>query len=237
MKKGLELCDRLIVTTEPLKDAYQSDIDDIVIVPNYLEKAIWGELKSKRRQGAKPRVGWAGAMQHHGDLELLIPVMEATKDEVDWIFFGMYIKEIKHMIKEFHDPVKLEFYPEKLATLNLDLAVAPLERNKFNEGKSNLRLLEFGVLGWPIVCSDIFPYQKGPVTTLPNKSSAWINAIREKVSDLDALAKEGDTLRQWVLDNWMLEDHLEEWLQALLTEQKFQALVNRLTVKQQLEQS
>jgi hypothetical protein len=31
-----------------------------------------------------------------------------------------------------------------MASLNLDLAIAPLEINPFNESKSNLRLLEYG---------------------------------------------------------------------------------------------
>ena len=42
-----------------------------------------------------------------------------------------------------------------------------------------------------------------------------MKAIRERVNDLDALAAEGDQVRRWVLSNWMLEDHLEEWLDAL----------------------
>jgi len=51
---------------------------------------------------------------------------------------------------------------------------------------------------------------------VPNDPVAWIEAIRERVHDLDAAEAEGDRLRRWVLEGWMLEDHLEEWLRALL---------------------
>ena len=65
---------------------------------------------------------------------------------MDWVFFGMCPEEIKPYIKEEHAFVDIEAYPEKLASLNLDLAVAPLEEHDFNIAKSNLRLLEFRIL-------------------------------------------------------------------------------------------
>jgi len=214
----LSLCDRLIVTTEPLAHAYGKMIDDIRVVPNYLERERWDSLVSKRRQGARPRVGWAGAEQHQGDLEVLSEVVKATADEVDWVFFGMCPEEIRPYIREFHSPVSFDNYAAKLANLNLDLAVAPLEHNRFNEAKSNLRLLEYGILGWPVVCTDIHPYCGAPVARVPNNPRAWIGAIRDRIHDLDATEREGEQLRQWILEHWMLEDHLDEWLAALLSD-------------------
>jgi hypothetical protein len=167
------------------------------------------------RNGKKLRVGWAGGGQHHGDLEFIVPVIEATKDEVDWIFMGMCLDQIRPYIKEYHAGVAFDLYPQKLADLDLDLAVAPLEYNNFNMAKTNLRLLEYGVLGWPVLCSDITPYRNAPVTLVGNNVNHWIKAIREKIHEPDALVKEGQALQQWVLDNYLLEDHLDEWLAAL----------------------
>lgn len=215
LRTALSACHRLVVTTEALAQAYRHYADDIVIVPNYLPRAVWGQLRSRRRRGAKPRVGWAGALQHGGDLQILRKVIEATAEEVDWVFFGMSLQEFREHCRELHAPVAFEAYPRTLARLDLDLAVAPLEHNRFNEAKSNLRLLEYGALGWPVVCTDIEPYRGAPVCRVRNDSRAWISAIRERIHDLDAAAREGDTLRQWVHDRWMLEDHLQEWLSAL----------------------
>lgn len=227
--KALAETDRLIVTTEPLETVYKNYCGDIRRVPNYLEKARWGNLQSLRQQGGgKPRVGWAGSMQHDGDLALMVPVIEATKDEIDWVFMGMYTNAMRPFIKEFHSRVGFAQYPEKLAALNLDLAIAPLEHHAFNEGKSNLRILEYGILGWPVVCSDVFPYRQGPLTRIPNIARTWIKTIRERINDLPALQREGDCLRQWVLQHWMLEDHTDEWLQALLSKNAYQILEQRL---------
>lgn len=217
LRKALADSDRLIVTTQPLADLCADMIGDIRIVPNRLKRAKWTGFKPLRRQGDKPRVGWAGAQQHLGDLELVFDVIRQTADEVDWIFFGMCPAEILPYVKESHGFV-LDFaaYPAKLASLNLDLAVAPLESNLFNEAKSNLRLLEYGAMGWPVVCSDIYPYRDAPVKRVPNEPKAWAEAIRERIHDLDAAEQEGDALRCWVLQHYILEDHLSEWRSALL---------------------
>lgn len=222
LRRALSFCDRLLVITEPLIEVHRHDIDDIRVIPNYMENKRWLGFNPKRQQGNKPRVGWAGAGQHHGDLELIIPVVKELADEVEWVFMGMVIDELQSYVKEFHPYVDYHLYPEALSQLNLDLALAPLEVNRFNEAKSNIRLLEYGVMGWPVVCTDIHPYQIGvaPVTRLPNEPAKWIAAIRERISDLGALAKEGDILRNWVLENWMLDDHLEEILYAMLPDDK-----------------
>lgn len=217
LRKALSLSDRLIVTTQPLADLCKGMIDDIRVIPNRLERVKWGDVSTLRMQGKKPRVGWAGAQQHEGDLELIHEVVKATAHEVDWIFFGMCPNELRPHVREFHDFIlSFEDYPSKLASLNLDLAVAPLEINAFNEAKSNLRLLEYGIMGWPVVCTDISSYHGAPVKHVSNQAQAWTEAIRERIHDLDAAYKEGDQLRQWVLNHYILEDHLDEWLAALL---------------------
>ncbi len=215
VRKCLSLADRLVVTTEPLAQALEGMVDDICVVPNAIDEAIWGGLTSKRAAGSKPRVGWAGAQQHLGDLELLETVVRELADEVEWIFFGMCPPALLPWVSEVHQAVDFEAYPEKLAGLNLDLALAPLEHNRFNESKSNLRVLEYGVLGWPVIATDIHPYQGVPVCRVPNQPRAWVNAIRERIHDCDAMAREGDLLRDWVRRNAMLGQQLEAWMSAL----------------------
>jgi O-antigen biosynthesis protein len=128
---------------------------------------------------------------------------------------GMCPDPLKPYVCESHDFVRdFEIYPAKLAQLDLDLAIAPLEINAFNEAKSNLRLLEYGFMGWPVVCSDIFPYQDAPVTRLPNDPQRWISTIREQLAEPEALQRAGNTLKKWVLDNFIIEDHASDWLAA-----------------------
>jgi len=217
MKTALGYCDRFVVSTEPLAEAFAGLHPDIRVVPNRLPAHWWSNLRGERNSGRKPRVGWAGGSSHGGDLELVIEVVKALAGEVEWVFMGMCPEPLKPFV-EFHHGVSIDRYPAALAALNLDLALAPLEPNRFNECKSNLRLLEYGALGYPVICSDILCYQDGlPVTRLPNQARAWISAIREHLADPQALARAGDTLREVVLRDWMLDDaHARCWAQAWL---------------------
>lgn len=212
--------DRLIVSSQPLVEFVHEMVPelDVRLLPNRLRDDLWGHLRSQRRTSARPRIGWAGAQQHAGDLSLIVDVVKQMADEADWIFFGMCPDELRPYAKEYHEfEVGVEAYPAKLASLNLDLAVAPLEIHPFNEAKSNLRILEYGILGWPVVCTDILPYQtdNAPVKRVPNQTSAWLAAIRERINDLDATACEGDALKEWVTSKYMLSQHLDDWYHAL----------------------
>lgn len=216
---SLSLCDRLIVTTEPLAEMLRDLAPEVRVVPNSIDTAIWGTLTPRRRKDPKPRVGWAGGSSHTGDLEILLPVIEALKDEVDWVFFGMFPAGTRELIQEYHGGVSFAEYAPKLATLDLDLALAPLEENLFNECKSNLRLLEYGVLGYPVIATDLTPYRCGlPVTLVDNAPTSWIEAIRKAVADRDALASTGDALRTAVLRDWTLDKFQESWRSAWLDE-------------------
>lgn len=215
LARAIGSCDRLVVATEPLADAYRSMASDIRVVPNYLDERVWGGLRCRRRRGDRPRFGWAGAQQHGGDLKIVFEVVKATSKEIDWVFFGLCFEEWLEYVAEVHDPVDFDQYPAKLASLDLDCAIAPLACNRFNEAKSNLKILEYGALGIPVVCTDLAPYRGAPVRRVPNAEDAWLEALRERAHDLEATAREGDALRDWVYENWMLGDHLDQWQEAL----------------------
>jgi glycosyltransferase involved in cell wall biosynthesis len=220
LKYALERCDRMVASTEFLAETYRHLIPDIKVVPNRLEQEIWLPLQSRKRTANKPRIGWAGGATHQSDLMLLKEIIEQTRDEADWIFFGMCPDEIQPLLAEFHPFADFSEYPARLAALNLDIAVAPLAQIPFNQGKSNLRLLEYGVLGIPVVCTDIDPYRGSPTCCVDNTASAWVKALRERIHDADAREQEGANLRQWVHNGYLLENHLEEWLLAHLPERK-----------------
>ncbi len=219
LRKGLALVDRFVVSTEALGEALGDMHPDIRVMKNRLDPRWWGDLPaSLRLTSVKPRVGWAGGASHTGDLEMIFDVVKALADEVDWIFFGMCPDKLRPYIHEFHEGVPIDLYPSALARLNLDLALAPVEHNLFNECKSNLRLLEYGICGYPVICTDIRCYEGDlPVTRVRNRYKDWVDAIRMHVADLDATQQMGDRLKSQVQLDWMLAgDNLELWRKAWL---------------------
>lgn len=213
MRRAIEQVDWLVVSTPVLAQEYAEFHGDIRVAQNGLLPEWWGALEGSRRAGKKPRVGWAGGISHTGDLAEIRSVVRELQGEVEWVFMGMKPDDVAC---EFHPGIAIDQYPAKLAALNLDLAVAPLEMNQFNRSKSNLRLLELGACGVPVVCTDIDPYQGDlPVTRVRNRHQDWVQAIREHLVDLDASARQGDALREAVRRDWMLEgEFLDQWARA-----------------------
>ncbi len=214
-RRVMESVDWVVVSTNTLAEAYSSYHDDIRVAHNRLAEHQWGHLKSEKLTGKKIRVGWAGGNSHRGDLDILKPIIKHFQNEVEWVFMGMKPDGV-HC--EYHPGVPFDLYPEKLASLNLDLALVPLEINFFNECKSNLRLLEIGTCGVPIIATDIEPYRCGlPVTLVSNKFKDWVSAIQEHINEKNWLEKRGDLLRNEIHQKWYLrESGLDEWRSAWL---------------------
>lgn len=219
LRRVLSHVDRFVVSTQALAEAFEGFHPDIRVVLNRLEPQQWGALQSRCGVAIRPRVGWAGGYGHTGDLQLIADVVKALAGEVDWVFFGMCPDAIRPYVSEFHPGVDIALYPAALAALDLDLALAPVEQNLFNECKSNLRLLEYGACGVPVICSDVRCYQGDglPVTRVKNRFKDWQDAIRTHLADPAASARQGGELQAAVRRDWMLEgDNLQHWRRAWL---------------------
>lgn len=221
VRLGISMCDRVVVSTVTLADALSDMHDDIRVVPNMLASHLWTGLRSQRRTSKKPRVGWGGGTSHAGDLEIIAEVVRELADQVEWVFFGMCPESLRPFVKEFHPAVGLHGYPAKLASLNLDLALAPLEHHIFNDCKSNLRLLEYGACGYPVICSDTRAYDGYlPCTrVMTNSTAEWLEAIRMHLADPDPSYRMGDDLKDVVMRDYVLRgDNLQHWVNGWLAD-------------------
>lgn len=206
--------DCFTVSTTPLAEAMRPYHANIVTIHNGIDPRQWPyQPKAARAPRQKLRVGWVGGFSHAADLALIRKVIATLAHEVEWVILGMCLEESKRHLHEFHPAVAYHDYPAKFASLDLDLALAPLEHTRFNECKSNLRLLENGILGIPVIATDITPYQCGlPVTLLNNKPQSWIRTIRERIGEFAALQAEGEQLRSAVRADWAIDRMLPDWL-------------------------
>jgi hypothetical protein len=194
---------------------------DTRVVLNRLPIPMWGERPPERPTETarrKPRIGWAGGAGHLGDLEMIGDVIRDLSGQVEWVFFGMCPAKLKDYVHEVHKGVPTLDYPARLMELSqtLDLAIAPLELNLFNECKSNLKLLEYGWCGLPVICTDIVPYQGDwPATRVKNRYKDWKDAILAHVHDLQASRERGLALQKRIASDWVLTgDNLRNWYKA-----------------------
>src|SRR5437899_12979401 len=61
----------------------------------------------------------------------------------------------------FHGPVPAQQYEDWMCSnWKSHIGIAPLEKNAFNDAKSELKWLEYTALGIPTVASDFGPYKR-----------------------------------------------------------------------------
>jgi GT2 family glycosyltransferase/glycosyltransferase involved in cell wall biosynthesis len=226
-EKAVALCDAVTVTTEPLRQHMLSICEPgtaVRVVPNMLAREdvqLADGMRRKTlaepqlRKDDKLRIGWGGGIGHHGDLALLNDVFAELRDEVTWVFLGMQPDVPLGTSVEFCGATGPQQYLQALASIEVDLVVAPLEENLFNRCKSNLRLVEAGACCYPVIASPVDPYKTNtpPLVGYADSPEEWVSLIREFIS-WDKARREfaGERMRRWVETNYVLEDHAEERL-------------------------
>lgn len=225
IRHAVDKVDRLVVTNDLLANVYGNK-KDTHIIPNYMSEALWSEVYRQGRNpqprlDTRPLIGWSGGSGHVGDVELLVKIADALGDSVRWVFLGLIPKNMNPSLFYAPPSANQKQYPSVLYNLDIDLAVAPLIDNNFNKAKSNLKLLEYGVCSYPTIASDVKPYrdavnkQDCPITLLPWNVDEWVSCIKYKLANLYKLKEEGEKLKEWVWTNYKLEDHVDEYSQAL----------------------
>ena len=219
MRKILLMVDQCICTTGPLAIALSTELDlpgsKFRHVRNALDQHFFN-LPTAPSQAAKLRVLWAGAAQHQADLALLLPVIEQSKAQFQWVFLGHMPKALMgDPLIEFHAPVRYENYAAKLASLAADIAVAPLVDTPFNRCKSELKLLEYGALGWAVIASAVTPYENRPVLTAATTED-WLAAL-QTLTNAGQRTRAADALSQWVRSHGRLSsaEQLNQWFATL----------------------
>ena len=217
--KGMSFCDRVTTTTEPLADWLRSlGARDVRVVPNGLPQERLKEHKPNPRN--RIRIGFAGGISHGGDLEIIRHVMETVHEEVTWVFFGMQ-PEKPSARTEFHEGVSVQDYLDKMASLDIDLMLAPLENNEFNRCKSNLRLIETGAIGASVIAQDMPCYHldEPPVFAYVNTPEEWTDAVQRFILTSQAdRERNASKLQSWVGRHYTLERLVARRLSAWLPE-------------------
>lgn len=223
-RKSLGVFDGYIVSTEFLKGVYEN-YSPTYVCPNSID------LIQRKFPVRKPhneiRIGFSASAGHIQNLEMITPIMEEVMRRHKNVYFYSY----KHMPKPFTDkelqkrvrlmdwkPIKE--YPKYLASLDLDIALAPLIDRLFNRAKSNLRLLEYWTSGkYPVIASDVGEYHKtikhGVNGLLAKESDDWLNNIELLIKKPALRKKLGEAGYKTVAKDFNLEKNARLWTKSI----------------------
>ena len=83
------------------------------------------------------------------------------------------------------------------------IGVLPSKGSKFNAMKSNLKVLEYAVLGIPVLCSKEDPYMDMPVNYFSGEKE-FVREMTRLVEDKDYREECGQRLQKFCIDKYSL---------------------------------
>lgn len=182
------------VSTPALAEAIAPYAREVRVLPNLLDHRLWALDRPLLEPGKVVTIGYAGTREHVSDLgmveEALLAIAERFAGRVRFKFLGCGSERLAgHPAYSF---VRFEpgyaNYARKLQEAGIDIAVAPLEDNRFNRAKSHIKWLEYAACGIAGIFADLEPYRDhvrhGETGLLVSGGVAeWTDAIAELVAD------------------------------------------------------
>lgn len=223
--------DMLTVSTEHLRVMVRQELGKgcppIEVVENSMDFNFYKPLKPEQRRSKLPvtvTVGWAGTNTHSQDLTPMLAVIPALLREIPEMRFEFAGVKIPDSFAEFGDRVtNRDFVPVAefgvhVASWQWDIALAPLEENKFNLSKSNIKMIEAAAMGIPCIASDIGEYRKFCMdsrilreTVLVRKKSDWKNKIAAMVKNPHLRQTMGEEMHRVGVERYNISMKVKEW--------------------------
>lgn len=192
----------------------------------------WNEPKLQApRKGKVCRVGWVGGIHHEEDVKEFPGVALAVNarvgpENVHWGFYGrppMPMKDgkpdpdwqqdvwdnyqkhltrgIRHKNFQVYQALPAHMYGKMYS--NIDIAIAPLQFNAFNDSKSEIKVAECGRYGIPLIATDCGCYDEtiingetGYLIGKDNSKQEWVSRLSKVIKDKKHREEMGRNLRE-----------------------------------------
>jgi glycosyltransferase involved in cell wall biosynthesis len=221
-----KMSDAMIVSTPYLKEVYGELCPNIYVVPNSLDFRIWDNLKHKRNKDVI-RIGWSGGASHENDLKIIESVVHKTLAKHPTVVF-CFVHGVPEFLKGIdrveavalgNDFVRIDRYPQFLASRGFDIGIAPLVDNSFNRGKSNLRWLEYAGLKVPCVASRVGHFAETITQAedglLCDSEQDWLDSLDFLIHDENARRKMGKNANQKARRDFNVDVNIQSYRNAL----------------------
>ena len=183
-----------------------------------------------KRQGPKNvcRVGWVGGIHHEQDLKQFVGIpsmvnQKAGRERVQWQFYGRPPipeggkRDWQQDVWDNYERMLFGFMrgrtnarvfpaqgPDRYGVFytEMDVAIAPLEFNAFNDSKSEIKVAECGRYGVPLVATNCGCYdetiingQTGYLIDPSNPKSEWVRVMKRMIRDKKGREEMGENLK------------------------------------------
>lgn len=219
-KQLVGMVDGITVASEALVEPYSRYNENVTVVRNAVDPVDWHpKPETLKRRDGKIRVGVAVSASHHDDLPLITRALHRAamrpNVEVMVIGHGRAEWEFPHLFIPWHDDLS----DYRLDLAELDIMLAPIGKaQRWGIYRSDLKVLEAGMAGAAIICSDMPPYEAwehGDMVLKAQSDRDFEEALMILLGDMDETADMARRLRDHVLEERTIQDEVETWKKAL----------------------
>lgn len=243
-KYFIKAADGLIVSTPALGKRMAALNFKVVVVPNALDERLFKPrarafaLSGSRADGAAAgdssiRIGYMGTLTHAHDLQMIVePLRKLLFRYANRVRFEIVgVSSSQDRLKRIFGPAVKFLEPAGGANyerfvdwfrknVHWDIGLAPLSARSFNRYKSDIKFLDYGVMGIPGIFSNVGPY---PATVrdritgvlVENDVEAWYQAMETLVQDDNLRRRLGACAFEHVVTERMLEARAVDWIRAI----------------------
>jgi glycosyltransferase involved in cell wall biosynthesis len=212
--------DILQVSTPELKEAYAKYNDNIIVLENSIDNKLYDDVIQIEKSD-KITIGWFGTKTHIDDLR----IVSGTIPENAKLLIAGFPEIFDATPPLFNDHMDVEIVPpyklEELPTIvkRCDIGIVPLVECIFNDGKSDLKGVEFGAGSVPIVASDVAPYRRwirhgeNGYLVSKNKTKFWIRYLNELVNNKELRESMGSEAKKDAIKR-DIRNYIKNWIEV-----------------------
>lgn len=201
----IENANAITVTTNALKIKYQKFCNNVQIIKNTInfhQMQLASKTVKRKKHNTMKIVYQSGHASHTYDFtaceKALINIMKKYKN-VEFHLIGPcnVSKEFKSFVSRFIRQKYMPYLKLQKYVSNMDINIAPLEINDFNNCKSELKIFEAALLNIPTIVSPIEPYKK----IIQNGHNGFIATTLEEWENYFEILINNKKLREEIAQN------------------------------------
>jgi len=226
LEQCLKQADLVTVTCSFLANFYKKllHLHNVKIIPNCVSEEEFRGIERRVADGGRVRIRWGGSPTHYDDLAIIHdPMAQAMKacPHIDFDTVGLsqagyhFMNQLPRDRFTCLDAKPHHEYMQWLA--DADIIIAPSDKSKFSMSKSDLRVLEAGYLGVPVVASavtygaTVSKYKMGIVVRNPRDWTKGIVSLARNPAMRDRYGRNG---RHYVRTHRTYERQWSWWYNA-----------------------
>lgn len=226
LKELLAAAAGVIVSTKPLLNEIRELNDNVVCLENRISERLWAGGRVPSRS-SKLQLLYFGSRTHEEDLTFALDALTIARKTIPGIELTVIGISEREALPEW---VRLASVPDECKsytsfvpwlreqTMDIVLGIAPLLDINFNRYKSDLKVLEYGALGLPVIASDVEsfrnlgsePLSRG-LSLVPNTPAQWAKEFVIRLERPEELRDAGLELQRWVFSKRSLHGDLDRF--------------------------